>query len=74
MAMANDLDKLYGIDPDAVVKLKELGIATIEDFYAVAKHVDSRTELSEKTGIDSFTLESWSSTAGNFILMMDCEW
>ncbi|WP_278854682.1 DUF4332 domain-containing protein [Gordonibacter pamelaeae] len=74
IAMAADLDKLFGIDPEAVAKLKELGIATIEEFYDVAKYADSRAELSEKTGIDPFKLEEWSSTAGNFILMSNCEW
>lgn len=72
--MANDLDKLYGIDPDAVARIKELGITTIEDFYEVAKHPDSREDLSKKIGVDNFTLEGWSSTAGNFILMSNCEW
>lgn len=72
--MAADLDKLFGIDPDAVAKLKDLGIGTIEDFYEVAKHADSRAELAEKIGVDPFKLEEWSSTAGNFILMSNCEW
>lgn len=72
--MANDLDKLYGIDPEAVKKIKEQGITTIEDFYEVAKHPDSRQDLSDKIGVDTFTLEGWSSTAGNFILMSNCEW
>ena len=40
----------------------------------MAKYADSRAELSEKTGIDPFKLEEWSSTAGNFILMSNCEW
>ena len=69
-----DLDKLFGIDAAAIEKLGEVGIGSIEEFYEVAKHVDSRAELAEKTGIDSFKLEELSSTAGNFILMMDCVW
>lgn len=72
--MANDLSKLFGIDPEAVEKIKALGIETIEDFYEVAKHPDSRSDLSEKIGVDAFKLEEWSSTAGNFILMSNCEW
>lgn len=72
--MANDLNLLFGIDPEAVTKIKELGITSIEEFYEVAKHPDSRKDLSEKIGVDAFTLEGWSSTAGNFILMSDCEW
>ena len=74
ISMAADLDKLFGIDPDAVAKLKDLGIDTIEDFYEVAKHADSRAELAEKIDVDPFKLEEWSSTAGNFILMSNCEW
>ncbi len=69
-----DLDKLFGIDAETIEKLKAVDISTIEQFYEVAKHVDSRAELSEKTGIDNFKLEELSSTAGNFILMMDCVW
>lgn len=72
--MASDLSKLFGIEPDAVEKLKDMGIDTIEAFYDVAKYPDSRADLSEKLGIDAFKLEEWSSTAGNFILMTDCEW
>lgn len=72
--MATDLANLFGIDPDAVEKIKEQGIETIEEFYDVAKYPDSRAELSEKIGVDSFKLEEWSSTAGNFILMSNCEW
>ncbi|MEF9877641.1 MAG: DUF4332 domain-containing protein [Gordonibacter sp.] len=72
--MAADLSNLFGIDPEAVEKIKALGIETIEDFYEVAKHPDSRQDLSDKIGIDAFKLEEWSSTAGNFILMSNCEW
>ena len=61
-----DVSKLFGItDPE---------IETVEAFYEVAKHPDSRTELAGKTGIESFRLEELSSIAGNFILMMDCSW
>lgn len=69
-----DIETLYGIDPEAAKKLKEEGVETIEQFYDVAKYPDSRAELSEKIGVDSFKLEEWSSTAGNFILMANCEW
>ena len=69
-----DLDKLFGIDAGTIEKLKGVGIETIEQFYEVAKHVDSRAELAEKTGVEGFKLEELSSTAGNFILMMDCVW
>lgn len=69
-----DIETLYGIDPEAAKKLKEEGIETIEQFYDMAKYPDSRAELSEKIGVDSFKLEEWSSTAGNFILMANCEW
>lgn len=72
--MAADLEKLHGIDQEAVKKIKELGITTIEEFYEVAKYPDSRKDLSEKIDVDTFTLEAWSSTAGNYILMMNCEW
>lgn len=72
--MATDLSQLFGIDPDAAEAIKALGIETIEDFYEAAKHPDSRSELSEKIGVDTFKLEEWSSTAGNFILMSNCEW
>lgn len=69
-----DLDKLFGIDAETIEKLQGAGIATIEEFYEIAKHVDSRAELAEKIGVDNFKLEELSSTAGNFILMMDCVW
>ncbi len=72
--MASDIDKLYGVSEEDIAKLKGEGIETIEQFYDIAKYPDSRAELSEKIGVDSFTLESWSSTAGNYILMMNCEW
>lgn len=72
--MASDLSNLFGIDKDAVEKIKACGIETIEDFYEVAKHPDSRKELSEKIDVDTFKLEEWSSTAGNYILMSNCEW
>ena len=72
--MASDLSKLFGINPEAVEKIKALGIETIEDFYEVAKHPDSRQELAQKIDVDTFRLEEWSSTAGNFILMSNCEW
>ena len=69
-----DLDKLFGIDAETIEKLKGVGIETIEQFYEVAKHVDSRAELAEKIDVENFKLEELSSTAGNFILMMDCVW
>ncbi len=69
-----DLDKLFGIDAETIEKLQGAGINSIEEFYEVAKHVDSRAELAEKTGVEPFKLEELSSTAGNFILMMDCVW
>ena len=72
--MASDIDKLYGLTPDDIAKLREEGIETIEQFYDIAKYPDSRAELAEKFGVDTFTLEGWSSTAGNHILMMNCEW
>lgn len=72
--MASDLSKLFGINPEAVEKIKALGIETIEDFYEVAKYPDSRQELAQKIDVDTFRLEEWSSTAGNFILMSNCEW
>lgn len=69
-----DISTLFGMDPEVAAKLKAEGIETIEKFYDVAKYPDSRAELSEKIGVDSFKLEEWSSTAGNFILMQNCEW
>lgn len=69
-----DISTLFGMDPEVAGKLKAEGIETIEKFYDVAKYPDSRAELSEKIGVDSFKLEEWSSTAGNFILMQNCEW
>lgn len=72
--MAASLDKLFGMTEDAIELLNKEGIDTIEQFYEIAKHVDSRNELADKTGIEAFKLEEWSSTAGNYLLMMDCEW
>lgn len=69
-----DISTLFGMDPEVAEKLKAEGIETIEKFYDVAKYPDSRAELSEKIGVDSFKLEEWSSTTGNFILMQNCEW
>ena len=62
------------MSPEDIAKLKDAGIESIEQFYEIAKHPDSRAELSEKIGVDGFTLEGWSATAGNYILMMNCEW
>ncbi|HIW75823.1 MULTISPECIES: DUF4332 domain-containing protein [Gordonibacter] len=72
--MANDIASLFGMDPEAAEKIKAQGIETIEAFYEVAKHPDTRADLSEKIGVDTFKLEEWSATAGNFILMSNCEW
>ncbi len=69
-----ELNKLFGIDAETIEKLQSAGINSIEEFYEIAKHVDSRAELAEKTGVEPFKLEELSSTAGNFILMMDCVW
>lgn len=69
-----DLEKLHGIPEEAVKKIKEQGISTIEEFYEVAKHPDSRKDLSDKIDIDTFTLEGWSSAAGNYLLMSEMEW
>lgn len=69
-----ELSRLFGLDAETAEKLQGVGINSIEEFYEIAKHVDSRAELSEKIGVDNFKLEELSSTAGNFILMMDCVW
>lgn len=69
-----DVSKLFGITDQEIEAVKGEGIETVEAFYGVAKHPDSRTELAGKTGIESFRLEELSSIAGNFILMMDCSW
>ena len=69
-----DVSKLFGITDQEIEAVKGEGIETVEAFYEVTKHPDSRTELAGKTGIESFRLEELSSIAGNFILMMDCSW
>ena len=69
-----DVSKLFGITDQEIEAVKVEGIETVEAFYEVAKHPDSRAELAGKTGIESFRLEELSSIAGNFILMMDCSW
>ncbi len=69
-----DVSKLFGITDQEIEAVKGEGIETVEVFYEVAKHPDSRAELAGKTGIESFRLEELSSIAGNFILMMDCSW
>ena len=69
-----DVSKLFGITDQEIEAVKGEGIETVEAFYEVVKHPDSRTELAGKTGIESFRLEELSSIAGNFILMMDCSW
>ena len=69
-----DVSKLFGITDQEIEAVKGEGIETVEAFYEVDKHPDSRTELAGKTGIESFRLEELSSIAGNFILMMDCSW
>ena len=66
-----DLENLHVIAPEIVQKIKEQGITTIEKFYSVAKHPDTRLELSTKIGVDTFTLEEWSSAAGNYIIMAE---
>ncbi|MEG1831128.1 MAG: DUF4332 domain-containing protein [Raoultibacter sp.] len=72
--MASAIEKLQGIDPDALKKIQAEGITTVEDFYEIAKYADSRVELSKKIGVDPFTLEAWSANAGNFILMSSMTW
>lgn len=72
--MAVDLQKLNGIGPEALKRIKDEGITTIEDFYETAKHPDTRKELSRKIDVDEFTLEGWSANAGNYLFMMNCEW
>lgn len=69
-----EISKVFGITDDEVQKIEAQGIATVEDFYEVAKHPDSRADLAGKTGIEQFRLEELSSIAGNFLLMMDCAW
>ena len=69
-----DVSKLFGITDQEIEAVKGEGIETVEAFYEVAKHPDSRAELAGKTSIESFRLEELSSIAGNFILMMDCSW
>lgn len=69
-----DVSKLFGITDQEVEAVKSEGIETVEAFYEVAKHPDSRTKLAGDTGIENFRLEELSSIAGNFILMMDCSW
>ncbi len=69
-----DVSKLFGITDQEVEAIKGEGIETVEAFYEVAKHPDSRNELAGKTDIEQFRLEELSSIAGNFILMMDCSW
>lgn len=52
-----DVSKLFGITDQEIEAVKGEGIETVEAFYEVAKHPDSRTELAGKTGIESFRLE-----------------
>ena len=51
-----DVSKLFGITDQEIEAVKGEGIETVEAFYEVAKHPDSRTELAGKTGIESFRL------------------
>lgn len=69
-----EVSKLFGITLEEVEAVQAQGVDTVEAFYEVAKHPDSRADLAEKTGIEGFRLEELSSIAGNFILMMDCSW
>ena len=69
-----EVSKIFGITPEEVEKVTAEGCGTVEAFYAVAKHPDTRADLSAKTGIENFRLEELSSVAGNFLLMMDCAW
>ena len=69
-----EVSKLFGITPDEVDKIEGRGIDSVEAFYEVAKHPDSREKLAGETGIDGFRLEELSSIASNFLLMMDCAW
>lgn len=64
------IEKLRTLSPEVIVKLKNEGITTLEGFYEIAKHPDSREKLSQKIAVPPFTLEEWSSDAGNMILMM----
>lgn len=49
-----DVSKLFGITDQEIEAVKGEGIETVEAFYEVAKHPDSRTELAGKTGYRKF--------------------
>lgn len=69
-----EMSKLFGITQEEILSMGEAGVKTVEEFYEQAKYPDSRTQLSAKTGIESFRLEELSSIAGNYLMMLDCAW
>ncbi len=72
--MAIPLARLATLPPDVVEKLQGLGIETVDKFYELACHKDTRAELAEKTGISDRQLEVWSSQACNVIMMSGMTW
>lgn len=68
--MAIPINRIISIPPDSLKLLEKEGITSVEQFYDIASHNDTRAELAKKTGINEFTLEGWSADAGNVLLML----
>lgn len=67
--MALPLSRLRSASPEALQKLQDAGIETIDQFYNLAAHKDTRATLAEKTGIPDASLEAWASEADNILLI-----
>ncbi len=61
--MTYSISKLDSIDPDAVSKLKSVGIRTTDAFLDAAKTVKGRKALAAKTGISEQQLLEWANIA-----------
>ena len=67
--MAIPITRLRSVSPDDLQKLQDAGMETIEQFYNLASHKDTRASLAQKTGIPEASLEAWAAEADNIILI-----
>ncbi len=67
--MALPITRLRTVSPEDLQKLQDAGMETIEQFYHLASHQDTRADLAKKTGIPEASLEAWASEADNIMLI-----
>ena len=67
--MTLPITRLRSASPEELQKLQDAGIETIDAFYNLASHKDTRAELAQKTGLPDASLEAWASEADNIMLI-----